>query len=123
MEVFIADDSAIIRERLADLLSSVPEIELIGHAEEVTKAIHSIQKLNPDVVIFDFQMADGKGLGVLKSVKRNKPTPIFIVFTNHSYPQYREKCMSAGADYFFDKSTEFEEMMEVLRKMICNSCT
>ena len=40
-----------------------------------------------------------------------------IVLTNYAYPQYREKCMAFGADFFFDKSTEFDEAIEVIKAM------
>jgi hypothetical protein len=43
------------------------------------------------------------------------------MLTNYPYPQYRKKCMELGADYFFKKSTEFENVMETLKQLIQNS--
>lgn len=117
MKVFIADDSAIVRERLIEMLSELPEIEIIGQAEDGLQAKNLITKLNPDVVILDIRMRRENGIDLLQNIKRDKQAPIVIMLTNYPYPQYRKKCMEAGADFFFEKSTEFEKVTEVLKKV------
>ena len=121
MKVFIADDSAVFRERLTEMLSDLPEIEIIGQAEDGIQATNLIEKLNPNVVILDIRMPRGNGMDVLQNIKKNNPALIVIMLTNYPYPQYRKKCMALGADYFFDKSTEFEKVMEVLEQLIQDS--
>ena len=118
MKVFIADDSAVMRERLIEMLSELPEIEIISQAEDGLQATNIITKLNPDVVILDIRMPRGNGIDVLQNIKKNNPALIVIMLTNYPYPQYRKKCMKAGADYFFDKATEFEKVTEVLKKLV-----
>jgi DNA-binding NarL/FixJ family response regulator len=118
MKVFIADDSEVFRERLAEMLSDLPEIEIVGQAEDGTQATNLIEKLNPDVVILDIRMPRGNGMDVLQNIKKNNPALIVIMLTNYPYSQYRKKCMKAGADYFFDKATEFEKVTEVLKNLI-----
>jgi len=118
MKVFIADDSAVVRERVEEMLSELPEIEIIGQAEDGIQAKNLIEKLNPDVVILDIRMPRRNGIEVLQKIKKNNPALIVIMLTNYPYPQYRKKCMKAGADYFFDKTTEFEKVTEVLKKLI-----
>jgi len=118
MKVFIADDSKVMRERVIDMISELPEIEIIGQAEDGLQATNLIEKLTPDVVILDIRMPGGNGIDVLKHIKKMKLNPVVIMLTNYPYPQYRKKCMKAGADYFFDKSTEFEKVTEVLQKLI-----
>ena len=117
MKVFIADDSTVLRERLVEMLSELPGIEIIGQAQDVVEALTSIKKLNPDVVILDIRMPGGSGLDVLQDIKKDKQAPLVIVLTNYPYPQYRKKCLGLGADYFFDKSTEFEKITEVVKQM------
>jgi DNA-binding NarL/FixJ family response regulator len=63
-------------------------------------------------------MPSGSGISVLEEVKRRGKSPVVIMLTNYPYPQYRKKCMDAGADYFFDKSNEFHKVTEVLARMI-----
>lgn len=118
MKVFIVDDSAVVRERLIGMITELPEIEVAGQAHNAQDAIQSIRKLKPDVVILDIRMPGGNGIEVLKEIKRDKPAPLIIILTNYPYPQYRKKCMEGGADYFFDKSTEFEKVIDVLKKLI-----
>jgi DNA-binding NarL/FixJ family response regulator len=121
MKVFIVDDSAVVRERLIGMLTELPEIEIAGQAKNAPDAIKSIRKLKPDITILDIRMPGGNGIEVLKEIKKDKPSPLIIILTNYPYPQYRKKCMEGGADYFFDKSTEFEKVIEVLKKLIKES--
>jgi DNA-binding NarL/FixJ family response regulator len=117
VKVFIVDDSAVLRERLITILSELKGIEIIGQAKGPTEAQEAIPKLKPDVVILDIRMPGGNGIDVLENIKKGKSPPIVIMFTNYPYRQYRKKYMDAGADFFFDKSTEFEKVIEVLKKL------
>jgi DNA-binding NarL/FixJ family response regulator len=115
MRVFIADDSAVIVERLADLLREIPGVELAGHASDATEAIRCIQRIKPDAVILDFQMPGGSGLDVLRAIRPDRPGLYVLICTNYPYPQYREECLGAGANFFLDKSSEFEKIPAILR--------
>jgi len=113
VRVFIVDDSLIVREHLVTMLDDLTEVEVVGQAETVTKAISAIGKLQPDLVILDIRMPDGSGIDVLQTIKQDEPAPIVIVLTNYPYPAYRQKCLQAGADFFLDKSTEFDQIPEL----------
>lgn len=117
MKVLIVDDSAIVRERLKAMLCEITELENISQARDSLEAISSFQKLNPEVVILDIRMPGGSGIDVLKEMKKATKPPLVIVLTNYPYPQYRRKCIDAGADFFFDKSTEFDKVIEVLKQL------
>jgi DNA-binding NarL/FixJ family response regulator len=115
MKVFIADDSSEIRKRIIAMLAVLAErIEMIGEAENVQDAINSIHEFDPDVVILDIRMPGGSGIDVLKNIKKNNEVPVIIILTNYPHSQYREKCMEAGADFFFDKSRDFKEIVRVV---------
>ena len=118
MRVLIVDDSKVVVERLADLLNEVPGVELVGRANDAPAAIHSILKTNPDAIILDLQMPGGSGLEVLRSIRVSHPSIWVLVCTNYPYPQYREECISAGANYFLDKSADFEKIPGILRDLI-----
>lgn len=121
MRVFIADNSMPILERLKVMLSDLSEIEIIGEAKDGIGAIKAVRELNPDVVILDIKMPGVDGIDVLNYIKNNTQNVTVIMLTNYPYPQYRKKCMELGADYFFKKSTEFENVMETLNQLIQNS--
>jgi DNA-binding NarL/FixJ family response regulator len=118
MTVLIADDSRTVAERLTTLFSKVRGVEIVGHAGTFPEALRAVQSLRPNVVTLDLQMSGGRGVEVLKTIKKGQAGPIVIVFTNHAYPQYRKKCLENGAHSFFDKSTEFAKAATVLKELV-----
>jgi DNA-binding NarL/FixJ family response regulator len=117
MKILIADDSSVVRERLKILLTDVQGIEVVGQAEDALEARDLVEKLRPDVAILDLRMPKGSGADVLLDIKKLNPTPMVIMLTNYPHPENRKKCMERGADYFFDKSTEFQKVLSVLKVM------
>ena len=117
IKVFIADDSLIVREHLVTMFDELAGIEIVGQAETVAEAVTGIQKLHPDVVILDIRMPGGSGIDVLKRVKQGEVTPMVIILTNYPYPGYRQKCLQAGADFFLDKSTEFDQIPKLFEQL------
>jgi DNA-binding NarL/FixJ family response regulator len=115
--VFIVDDSPIVRERLASMLADLPSVEIVGQADIDFEAINCIRRLSPEAVILDISMPGGSGFNVLEVLKRDSSPPKVIMLTNFVYEQYRQRSHSLGADHFFDKSTEFNKVVDVLRAM------
>ena len=118
MKVFIADDSASVVERLADLLRGLPGIEFAGDAGNVLAVLRCIRQLQPDALILDLEMPGGSGLDVLRAVRRDLPDLQVLICTNYPYPQYRSECLAAGANYFLDKSAEFDKIPMILRDLM-----
>ena len=118
MRVFITDDSKVVVERLLDLLKDVSGVEVVGEAGNVPDAVSSIKKTNPDAVILDLQMPGGSGLDVLRAIRPSHPRLQVLVCTNYPYPQYRDECLAAGANYFLDKSADFAKIPAIFRQLI-----
>ena len=116
IKVFIVDDSLIVREHLVTMLEELAGIEIVGQAENVAEAISGIRILQPDVVILDIRMPGGNGIDVLQTIKQDEAAPMVIILTNYPYPGYRQKCLQAGADFFLDKSTEFDQIPELFER-------
>jgi DNA-binding NarL/FixJ family response regulator len=117
MKVLIMDDSATVRKRLIAMLSKIIRAENISHAEDAPGAINSIHKLDADPVIPDIRMPGGSQMDVLLKIKRNNQTLPVIALTDYPYRQHRRKYVEAGADFFFDRSTEFAKVMAVSRRL------
>ncbi len=117
MKVFIADDSQEVRQRIVAMLSDLERIDVVGQAENVQNAINSIRELKPDVVILDMRMPGGSGIDVLEKIEKRNGMPVVIMLTNYAHSQYRKRCLAAGADFFFDKSGEFEKVIDVVNGM------
>ncbi len=116
IKVFIADDSLVVREHLVTMLDELTGIEIVGQAENVAEAISAIRILEPDAVILDIRMPGGSGIDVLQNIKQDDSAVLVIVLTNYPYPVYRQKCLQAGADFFLDKSTEFDQIPELFER-------
>jgi DNA-binding NarL/FixJ family response regulator len=117
LKVVIADDSALVRERLVVMVSDLEGVEVVGQATDAPEAMEIIQRLKPDVVILDIRMPGGNGFQVLETIKETGGAPVVIMLTAFPYPQYRDKCLAAGADYFLDKATEFVRVIPVIEQL------
>jgi len=125
LTVFLADDSFVVRERLAGMLAYLPGIEVVGQAENADEAIERIRQLQPHAVVLDIHMPpvgsspDGEvqnGIDVLETLKREFPEMFVVMLSNYHYAQYRQKCKECGADAFLHKTREFEQVGEVLSR-------
>jgi DNA-binding NarL/FixJ family response regulator len=114
MNVFIVEDSAVMRENLKTMLSDFSNVEIVGHAADESGAIEQIDASLPDVVILDLNLESGSGINVLKNVKKHHPEIKVIVLTNYTDDHYAGACRRANADYFFDKSFQFMKVHDVL---------
>jgi DNA-binding NarL/FixJ family response regulator len=118
MKLLIVDDSQVLARCLRSSLADVPGLEIVGHADCVADGIMEIRKAEPDVVVLDIRMPDGSGIEVLESLKSHPSPPTVIMLTNYDFPQFRRKCLESGSRYYFDKSTEFHRVGEVLRSLM-----
>jgi len=119
LRVFIVEDSEVIRERLTESISALSNVVVVGHAHTEAHAITAVGHTPCDVLVLDLQLRSGHGFNVLKALRR-KPYGsrlIVIVLTNFTTAQYRDRCMEIGADYFFDKSHEYDRVCDVLEDM------
>jgi len=116
MKVVIVDDSVLVQERLTIMFAGLHGVEVVGTAQDALEGTSVIRELNPDVVILDIKMPVGSGIDVLRNIKESNPLIKVVILTNYPYEQYRRKCMDLGAEYFFDKSSEFERIPEVLEQ-------
>ncbi|MBF0287570.1 MAG: response regulator transcription factor [SAR324 cluster bacterium] len=117
MKILIADDSHLMRERLCGLLMNMKASPIIEQAQDGREALEKLESFQPDAIILDIRMPGKNGIQVLEKIRNSQRASVTLVFTNYTYPQYRNKCLNLGADYFFDKSTEFENMLEKLEQL------
>ena len=115
LRVLIADDTAAIRSSLSALISRLQGVEIVGMAETGTEAVEMARRLEPDVITLDIRMPEMNGIKVLEAIQREKLTVMTIVLTGLVEEEYRDKCLSLGAAHFFNKSTQFESVIEILK--------
>ncbi|MCW5908833.1 MAG: response regulator [Chitinophagales bacterium] len=119
LKILIVEDSASIAGRLKRMLNDLLTSECIEVAENLTSARQVLSMSVPDVVILDIHLQGEEpgvtGMDLLKIVRDKSKNTTVMMFTNYSDKQYRERCMQLGADYFFDKSTDFEKVPETIK--------
>ena len=99
------------------MLGDIENVQIVGHAESTVDTLRLVKELTPDLVILDIRLPSESGMDILKVIKSEKQAPVVIIFTNYPYPEYKQRCHDLGADYFFDKSSEFNRMVETIRKI------
>ncbi len=117
IRVVLVDDSAVVRERIAALLTAQPGVEVVGQATEALGGLAFCQALRPDVMILDIGLPGPSGIELLKAIKQQNQAPVVVMLTNHNSQQMRSKCFELGAEFYFYKPDEFEKAIEVCREM------
>ena len=117
VRVLVADDSPRLRRLLRDAIEEVDGVEVVAEAADGQEALHRVQACAPGVVVLDLQMPVMGGLLALQHLREAGRLPRVIVLTNHADVMYREACLEAGADHFFDKSAELDRVLDVLRDL------
>jgi DNA-binding NarL/FixJ family response regulator len=115
MEIFLVEDSPLLRSRLAEMLGAIPGAAVVGEAERADVAIREILAARPDVVVLDLSLAGGtSGFEVLRAVCRKAPEIDFYMLSNFVAEPYRELAERLGARDFFDKSSDLERVRRVI---------
>jgi DNA-binding NarL/FixJ family response regulator len=116
MKVFVVEDSAAVRERLVEMIRELEDTEVVGEAETYDTAVAGIMSAQPDVAILDIKLADdtGSGIDVLNRVRKAIPALRAIMLSNYVTPQHLKASSDAGAEFFLDKSSDFERIPEIL---------
>jgi two-component system, NarL family, response regulator DegU len=117
MRIIIADDSSLLRERIVGLLTCLKYVSIEGEAASGTEALKLVSEQKPDVAIIDIRMPEMNGIEVLKRIKDMGLKTKVIILTNYPYRQYREKCLSEGADYFLDKNQDLARIVSVISEI------
>ncbi len=118
MKLVIADDSAQMRERIRNQVKGFDQVNIVGEASNGKVALEMIMEFDPDLVILDLHMPEMSGMEVLKKIKLAKIRTKVCILTNYSYPQYRERNLALGADYFLSKSEDFDKTTCVIVNML-----
>lgn len=118
MDIFLVEDSAAIRRLLARRLEAQPGMRIVGEADTAPQAIAMIEWLQPDTVLVDMALAVGSGMDVLRELRRKGFPGRVLMFTHQAMDAYRDQCMRAGADGFYDKGTGLETLFGDLDELL-----
>ncbi|HEY3074176.1 MAG TPA: response regulator [Burkholderiales bacterium] len=114
MQVFLVEDSPMVRERIEAMIAEVPGTTIAGRASGAAAAIRDILQTKPDLVVLDVQLAEGSGFDVLRELHARAPEIDVVMLSNYSADPYRQIAERFGARAFFDKSREFERVRDAV---------
>ena len=120
MRMLIVDDSIMMCDRLRDYTEVIPEVEIVGVATNGIEALDMIKDKNPELIILDIRMPGMSGISILEKLKEEGNNCKICIFTNYPYYQYKQKCIKMGADYFFDKTKDFKEVINLVTELSLN---
>ena len=118
LKVLIADDSGALRQRLRRMIGDIDGVETVVEAEDGARALELMRAGPFDAAVLDIRMPGASGMEVLQEVRKSIPSLVIIMLTNYPYLAYRVRSAEAGADFFFDKNSEFMKVVEVLNGMV-----
>jgi DNA-binding NarL/FixJ family response regulator len=118
--VLVVDDSVMYRQRVIDLLND-GDLHPVLQARNYEEAVQWLLKTRVDLALLDISMPGKSGIELLKLIQSTYPGTKVWMISNHADEQYKKFCLSSGADYFFDKSLDFEELERSIRHLQRNT--
>ena len=116
IKILIADDHAIVRQGLRQIVSADKQMKIVGEVQNGAELLQLLGKESIDVVILDISMPGRNGVEILKDLKRDFPMLPVIVLSMYSEDQYAVRALKAGAAGYMTKETAPEELVEAIRK-------
>jgi len=117
IHVLVVDDHAIIRKGMKAVLELVPDIEMVGEAENGKQAIKLVLELNPDVILMDLMMPEMDGIACIREVKAQRPDSRILVLTNFAGEEMIFPAIKAGAMGYHLKDSTPEALVEAIRQV------
>jgi len=117
IRVLVVDDHAIIRKGIRAVLELVPDIDLVGEAENGAQAVKLEQELTPDVVLMDLMMPEMDGIASIREIKKQRPTARILVLTNFAGEEMIFPAIKAGAVGYHLKDSSPEALIEAIRQV------
>ena len=117
IRVFIADDHAIVREGLKQILAEQRDIIVAGEAENGLDAIKLFRKSRCHVMLLDISLPDRNGIEVLKQIKAERPELAVLMLSMHREDQYAIRALKAGAAGYLTKQSAPRELVTAIRQV------
>lgn len=117
MKILIADDHAVVREGLKQVLSESPDFIVAAEASTGQEVMDKISKKDFDLVVLDIAMPGRGGLDVLKEIKTQKPKLSVLVLSMYPEEQYAVRVLKAGASGYLTKESAPDELVKAIRQI------
>lgn len=118
MTIVLADPDVSFRERLKKQLEKITGVQVVGESSGSEETAAMILNRKPDVAILNFSFRDGRGIDVIRHIKRLMIPPTIIIVTDDPTSSDQTACLLAGADFFIEKAMEGHKIIHTLR-LLC----
>jgi two-component system OmpR family response regulator len=117
LSVLLVEDSALLAERLSEMVVATEGIELAGVADSEASALIALGERAVDVILLDLHLRQGTGFGVLRQLNKQAKRPVAIVLTNYDLAEYRRAATAMGAEYFLDKARAMDQLPAIFEQI------
>lgn len=115
--ILVVDDSRLVRKRLIDHLREIDGVDTIDELSDGNNVIQFILNYRPDIVILDIHLPAKNGVKIVEEFKTYQLDTIIIIFTGYACSQYKKIFKNLGVDYFFEKTNDFTNMINLIKKL------
>jgi len=116
--IAIVDDHPMVRERLADVVNSEPDMTVCGEAETRVQALELLAQSHPDIVLLDLNLRDSQGVEAIKDIIAQEPSTHILVISMHDESVFAERAMRAGARGYITKQEATRNVVVAIRKVL-----
>lgn len=116
--LLIADDHALVRESMRNMLAREPDFLVIGEAANGREAVELCRELHPDLVLMDLRMPEMDGLTATRTIKQENPTINVLVVTVYESEDYLLEATRAGAAGYILKDATNQQLLEAVRRAL-----
>ncbi|MBL6750032.1 MAG: response regulator transcription factor, partial [Nevskia sp.] len=117
IRVLIADDHAIVRQGIRQILNLASDIEIVDEARNGWEVIEKVRRDGIDVLLLDMTMPGPNGVELIKRIKSDAPTLPILVLSMHAESQFAGRAINAGTSGYLTKDSEPEELIEAIRRV------
>jgi two-component system LytT family response regulator len=114
LKTLIVDDEPIARQILREELETVPDVEVVGEADNASRALTEIARQRPDLVLLDLQMPVMNGLDVVRNLERDSDPPAIVIVT--AYDRFAIQAFEAGAIDYLLKPVRHERLVQAVAR-------
>ena len=116
--IVIAEDHTILRQGLGALLSSNPDFEIVGEAEDGHESVRLVETLSPDLILMDLSMPKMTGIEAISEIKKRSTDTKIVVLTVHKGEEYVLSALKAGSDGYVLKDANRDELAIAIKKVL-----
>lgn len=117
IQILLADGNAVVREALRALITTAPDMDVVGEAADSAGAVKYGLRLQPDIIILDLWTLGSDGLGIVTSLLNMLPQPRILVLTNEIDKRMIMGAIDAGVKGYLPKGTAASEILQAIRAL------